>query len=104
MTSHLDPYTFVLDADHNVVQHDNDDEWWLWYLDMSNRRVGYTEIAGGQMSVSTVFTAMDITPDRGRMFETKVFGGDHDQETFRCATWDEAVRQHHEVVTMVSNA
>jgi len=100
MTSHLDPYTFIL-VDRKPVQHANDEEWWRWYLNEENRRVAKTQFESGLITVSTVFTSLDLLPERGKLFETKVFGGKLDQEEWRCATWEEAEAQHAKAVALV---
>ena len=101
--SHLDPYTFIL-VDRKPVQHPNDDEWFAWYQQIEeNRRVAKTEI--GSVSVSTVFTGMDLrpSPGQGLLFETKVFGGALDGEEWLCATWEEAEQQHARVVELAGS-
>jgi len=111
MTSHLDAYTYIL-VDHKPVQHPNDDEWFRWFMVESNRRVAITTIQGEtitdagsepiNVSISTVFTGVDLAPERGCMFETEVFGASkYDRHTWRCRTWDEAEKQHAEIVQMV---
>lgn len=57
-------------------------------------RVGYTEL--GDVTVSTVFLGMDFGFWDGppRVFETMIFGGDHDGTQWRYSTWAEAERGH----------
>jgi hypothetical protein len=99
MSSPLDPYTYIL-VDRVPVQHANDDEWMRWYLDVEkNRRVDLTKI--GDALISTIFCGLDLMPERGVMFETHIFGGEHDGRTWRATTWDEAERRHAEAVAMV---
>lgn len=63
-----------------------------------DRRVAITPIGNGKdCTVSTVFLGVDVS-DTPRLFETMVFGGPHDLECRRCSTWDEAIRQHFEMV------
>jgi hypothetical protein len=81
------------------VQHLNNDDWWRWYMVEANRRVAKTDI-DDDVRVSTVFVSLVLTPDH-MPFETMVFGGKHDGKTWRTATWDEAERQHAEVVALV---
>jgi hypothetical protein len=95
--AYLDACTFIL-VDKKVVQHPNNDEWFRWYLKTENRRVAETEI--GDVWISTVFVGLVLTPDK-MPFETKVFGGKHNQEDFRTATWEEAEAKHAEIVAMV---
>jgi hypothetical protein len=104
MTSHLDQYTYILDADHKPVQCANDDAWFAWYQDVDkNRRVARTEI-DATTTVSTVFTSLDLRPQRGHLFETKIFGGKHDNDQWLTATWEEAELQHDHVVAMLRHA
>jgi len=98
MTSRLDPYTYIL-IDRKPVQHANDDEWFHWYLDYANRRVAKTTI--GDIEISTVFTSLNIIPQDMALFETMVFGGEHNYECWRCHTWEEAVKQHNKIVAMI---
>jgi hypothetical protein len=46
----------------------------------NNRLVAKTEI--GDVTISTVFISLDLRPPpgRGKLFETKDFGGKHDEE------------------------
>jgi len=94
----------VLDKDHNVVPLDIDDreaamrEWGRFFEDTENRRVGVDEI--GDVRVSTVFLGLNhaFFSEEPLWFETMVFGGDHDQDMERYATWEQAEAGHREVV------
>jgi len=92
----VDNITFVLDADHNIVPHADDEAWFEWYMVVTNRRVAQTFLPG-DVTVSTVFTGLDLTPDHC-LFETMVFGGEHGREYWRSKTWDEAAAKHDEIV------
>ena len=48
--------------------------------------------------VSTVFLVLNHAFNEGApmIFETMIFGGEHDQWQERCSTWDEAEAQHRE--------
>lgn len=50
----------------------------------------------GSVSVSTVFLGMDHSFGGGEpvLFETMIFGGEHDQYQERYCTWDEAEKGH----------
>jgi hypothetical protein len=103
MSSPLDQFTFILDADHKPVQHANDDAWWEWYRHEPNRRVAKTEI--GDVTVSTVFVSLLLRPPPNNLpFETKIFGGPHDREEWLTATWKEAEAQHEHIVAMLRRA
>lgn len=60
-----------------------------------DRRVGQTE--KGDVKVSTVFLALDHRfNDQGPplLFETMIFGGEHDGYQDRCSTWEQAEVMH----------
>ena len=94
----LDEFTYIL-VDRRPVQHRNDDEWFRWYQNVENRRVALTRI--DDVTVSTVFDGIDIRPQRGMLFETKIFGGAHDQKEWLAATWEEAEQCHAKAVALV---
>jgi hypothetical protein len=94
----MDQFTYRLDAEHRPVPCVNDDKWFAWYQDISNRRVGLTRIADG-ISVSTIFTGLDLIPSDGPplLFETEVFGGEYGGCRWNFATWDDA-KIGHEII------
>lgn len=68
--------------------------WAKWY-ETADRHVGRHEHGG--VCVSTVFLGIDHRlGDEGPplIFETMIFGGEHDQWQDRCSTWAEAVEMH----------
>ena len=89
---------YILNNQHVPIAVPDDDEWWEWYNIEKNRRVGEDHI--GDIVISTVFTAWDITPDRC-LFETMVFGGRYDRECWRTHTWEEAEAKHKEIVAVI---
>lgn len=64
------------------------------WFPFSDRLVGMTSV--GPLTVSTVFivVAHGGPSDAPLLFETMIFGGDHDEVFARYATWDEAERGH----------
>jgi hypothetical protein len=77
------------------------DTWGKW-LNTDKRIVAKTDI--GDVQVSTVFIGLDHSFGSGGpplLFETMIFGGEHDQYQSRCSTWDEAEIEHAEAVAMV---
>lgn len=71
-------------------------KWGMWMEKWEDRRVAETEIEG--VRVSTVFLGLDHS-DFTRsstpvLFETMIFGGEHDAYQERCCTWDEAEQMH----------
>jgi hypothetical protein len=80
----------------------SDDEWKR--LPMEDRRVAKTEI--GPVTISTVFLGLDHGLGDGppRLFETMIFGGEHDEYQDRCSTWEEAEAQHEVACALVRGA
>jgi hypothetical protein len=48
------------------------------------------------VEVSTVFLGLDHAWGKGppMLFETMIFGGEHDQYQERCSTWEQAEEMH----------
>ncbi len=73
-----------------------------WKGNDQDRRVAQS-IRGG-IRISTVFLMIDHgfgSDDRPILFETMVFGGEHDEYTRRYATWEEAEEGHRETCLLV---
>lgn len=64
-------------------------------------RVAYDEI--GEVQVSTVFLGQDVGLGAGKplVFETMIFGGEHDEFQVRSSTWEEAEEWHAAAVAMI---
>lgn len=58
----------------------------------------------GESEVSTVFLGFSHGHDKGKpiLFETLVFGGEHDGYMLRYTSWDEAISGHEEVCRMIN--
>ena len=58
----------------------------------------------GESEVSTVFLGFSHGHDKGKpiLFETLVFGGEHDGYMLRYTSWDEAISGHEEVCIMIN--
>lgn len=67
---------------------------WARWLETADRKVARTQ--RGDVSVSTVFLGLDHQFGNGPplLFETMVFGGEHDEEQERYSTWEEAEAGH----------
>jgi hypothetical protein len=68
-------------------------------LDIDSRRVAYDKV--GEAGVSTVFLGLDHNLWGGGdplLWETMIFGGDHDQYCERYSTYDDAVAGHAKAV------
>lgn len=72
---------------------------WAKWLGTANRTVALTGKNG--VTISTVFLGLDhnfLSDGAPILFETVVFGGEHDQEQERYATWDGAEIGHQKMV------
>lgn len=72
-------------------------KWGKWF-ETADRTVKKTEV--GDAEVSTVFLGLDHNFGRGEplLFETMVFGGEHDGDQDRYSTWEEAEKGHEKMV------
>jgi hypothetical protein len=70
-------------------------------MESADRHVGEDEIGG--VRISTVFLGIDHSFDDGppMLYETMIFGGPHNEETWRYSTWDEAEIGHAEAIKLV---
>lgn len=74
--------------------------WGEFFNDNDARRVGYDECGEGTR-VSTVFLGINHNwSDKGPplLFETMIFGGKHDESTWRYSTYDRAEAGHRAIV------
>lgn len=76
-------------------------EWAKWY-ETADRVVSKTELPG-DVCVSTVFLGMDsgIFNDKPLLFETMIFGGEHDGFQERYSTWEEAEAGHKKAIELI---
>jgi hypothetical protein len=72
-------------------------EWAKWHSTAEKIVAQDTfDVGDKKVFVSTVFLGMDHSWNGGPplLFETMVFGGEYDQQQWRCSTWEQAVSQH----------
>jgi len=90
---------YILDAERHPVKCRDLMAWARWMEESradDRTRVAHTEITTGE-HVSTVFLGLDHRfggEGPPILFETMVFGGPHDGEMQRYATWDDAETGH----------
>lgn len=85
---------YILDG-HKVIEEPDRLTWARW-IATYRPRVSCTYFGPG-VKVSTVFLGLDhrfLEPGPPLVFETLVFGGQHDGYMTRASTWDEALEQH----------
>jgi len=83
---------YILDG-HNPVSVDLM-RWATWF-ERADRHVAQSGVKDG-VQVSTVFLGLDHSWGEGppMLFETMIFGGEHDQYQERCSTWGQAEEMH----------
>lgn len=84
---------FILEGKKPVVCEDI--MVWGKFMQDSNRIVKQENI--GDTRISTVFLGLDHSFTHGGepiIFETMIFGGEHDQYQDRCSTWEQAEKMH----------
>ena len=91
---------WILDSDKRPVQTSDVLEWGRFY-ETQDRIVARSKI--GDVQISTVFLGIDHSWDNGTpvLFETMVFGGNHDQYQERCSTWKQAEDMHERACALV---
>jgi hypothetical protein len=92
---------YILDADNNPVLEPDIWKWAKWY-ETANRHVGNTVL--GNIKISTVFLGLDhgfggFGPPV--LWETIIFGGEHDDYQERYTSYKRAVNGHKLAVDMV---
>ena len=81
---------------HDVIPCNDLMHWAKWLEEDRNRRQ-VSETEKNDVRVSTVFLGLDHNFGRTGppiVFETMIFGGEHDQYQERYSTWDEAIMGH----------
>ena len=75
-------------------------DWATRFEDAESRVLGRDDRDG--VSISTVWLGLDHSWDDGPplIFETMIFGGDHDQDQWRYSTREEAERGHAAAVAL----
>lgn len=84
-------------------------EYMEWVAAEPDRKVAYTEFPDIDVEVSTVFLFGSSHFPRfmkqpPMLFETMVFGGNHDGWTEKYSTWDEAEKGHESVVKLITES
>ena len=93
---------YILEG-HAPIPCDDLMEWGGWFQ-KADRHVAETTIKP-DVRVSTVFLGLDHNHSgtgKPLLFETMVFGGEHDEDMDRYSTWDEAVAGHKKMVKKIS--
>lgn len=91
---------YILDG-HNPVPCEDFMVWATMIGNVDARRVAQDKV--GDVTVSTVFLGSDYAFNGGppMLFETMIFGGEHDEFQDRCSTWEQAEAMHASALAMV---
>lgn len=94
---------YILEG-HKVVECTDLMEWAKWF-ENADRIVAKTKISP-DVKVSTVFLGLNHQYGGGEplLFETMVFGGEHDEEMERYSTWEQAAIGHKKWVDKLQGA
>jgi hypothetical protein len=88
---------YVLDEDGNVRREPDLMVWARWFESAKNRIVKQDTI--GNVRISTVFLGLDhsfVDDEPPVLWETMVFGGEHDHDMDRCSGTREQAQAMHE--------
>ncbi len=75
---------------------------WARWFEAADRQVARAQV--GDATVSTVFLGINYNygNQSPALFETMVFDGQYDGEMMRCATWEQAEKQHTDMVYKIT--
>ena len=94
-------WLYILDEHHNPVPVTDMLDWAMKFENDQTRIVAQTDV-NDEIRVSTVFLGIDSSFGMApRMFETMIFGGEHNLSQWRYATWDEAVAGHQAAIEKI---
>jgi len=98
---------YILDEQGNPVEEPELLKWAEWFENSANRRVALTFVENKR--ISTVFLGLDHSfsnaPDAVPvLWETMVFGGEHDEYQERYTSKDAALEGHWRIVEMCGGA
>lgn len=96
---------YILSNDNKIIQTDDVHEWAMWRQISDKWRIALTRLSD-DTEVSTVFLTINHQFDNGApiLFETMVFGGEHDGYQRRYRTYVGAEAGHIQVVEIVSKS
>lgn len=74
---------------------------WAQWMENNSRVVKQETVNNSR--ISTVFLGLDHNFFEGEplLFETMIFGGQHDHYQKRCSTWERALLQHQHAIELV---
>ena len=100
----MDDWKYML-IDGEIVKTNDLLKWGAWMEKRDERVIEQTDIE--DVRVSTVFLGLDhrFTPGGPPiLFETMIFGGEHDQYQDRCCTLEDARKMHTRALWLVRGA
>src|SRR5215467_2194035 len=97
----LHHYQYILDEDRRPIPEPNMVKYAVW-MSSHDRIVAKDYV--GDVEISTVFLGLNtnyMSDGPPIVFETMIFGGDHDHKQMRYSTWEDAERGHRVMVELV---
>jgi hypothetical protein len=95
---------YILDEENRPVKSSiiEAGEW----LDKNLKRKAVKQEHVGDVYVSTVFLGLDhsFNSDKPVLWETMIFGGDHDQFQGRYSSYEDAVIGHQKALNLINNS
>jgi hypothetical protein len=95
---------YILDEENRPVKSSiiEAGEW----LDKNLKRKAVKQEYIGDVYVSTVFLGLDhsFKSDKPVLWETMIFGGDHDQYQERYTSYEDALKGHQEALNLINNS
>lgn len=76
---------------------------WANFFERTSREVKREHIDGATISTVFVGLNMGICDTNPLLFETAIFGGEHDGYVRRYSTWDEAEKGHRDIIDTIDN-
>lgn len=101
---------YILDENNKPIKSNNVLQWAAWFEGETNRIVvqdRFKDIDDNEVLVSTVFIGVDVMDEPNHapyLWETMIFGGEHDQYQDRYCTYDDAVEGHKKALRIAKYA
>ena len=96
---------YILNKDGSIQEESDLFKWARWF-ETENRIIEKTILDKSDIMVSTVFLGIDHNFGEAGppiLFETMIFGGEHDQWQARASTIEEAKRYHRHAIELARN-
>jgi len=90
---------YILHGKTPIQEHDLI-KWAKWF-ESADRIIKQTEVNDSKVSTVFLGTNHSFNGEPPMLFETMIFGGEHDSYQERCSTWAEAEEQHERAINLI---